>query len=381
LQDELRKKGFAVVGGSEAADTLELNRSYGQAIFKKYGLKTVPLKDFKNPKSALAFARQWPGTWVIKQNNNVNKDLTYIGQNADGSDFLEVLTSYAQHPEFSKRVVSLHKRIEGIEVGVGRFFNGTDWVGPIELNVEHTRLFPGNVGPTTNELGTLAWYTNDENHRLYKETLAKLKPFLQKIHFKGDMALNCIVNENGAYILEATPRLGSPIIHLQTALQISPWGEFLNALARGTAYDLKWRKGYGIVVFIAVPPFPFSPNTIKNHSQGLHFSLANLTPEEKSHVHFEGLALDKSNNERYIITDTYGYLLYVTGIGATIKEAQHKAYSIAEKLVIPNMFYRNDIGVKFDAIDYKKLIEWGYLNAEKKVLPILVKKKNRALAV
>ena len=36
-QDELRKAGYSVVGGSEGGDRLELDRQHAQDIFKKYG--------------------------------------------------------------------------------------------------------------------------------------------------------------------------------------------------------------------------------------------------------------------------------------------------------------------------------------------------------
>jgi cystathionine beta-lyase family protein involved in aluminum resistance len=36
---------------------------------------------------------------------------------------------------------------------VARFFNGNDWVGPIEINVEHKSFLNDNIGPLTAEMG------------------------------------------------------------------------------------------------------------------------------------------------------------------------------------------------------------------------------------
>jgi phosphoribosylamine--glycine ligase len=71
------------------------------------------------------------------------------------------------------------------------------------------------------------------------------------------MEINCIVNENEIVPLEATPRFGSPIVHLHSELHQSQWGDFLHSVASGKQYDLKWKDGYGIVILIAVPPFPY----------------------------------------------------------------------------------------------------------------------------
>ena len=151
----------------------------------------------------------------------------------------------------------LHHYIEGVEIGVGRYFNGQEWVGPIELNIEHKILFPGNLGPNTNEMGTLMWYDRNENNRLFNEVLAPLAPHLRRIDFRGDFEINCIINESGVFPLEATSRFGYPAIQLQMEFQRSSWTGFLGAVARGQSYDLDWQEGYGIVVLIALPPFPF----------------------------------------------------------------------------------------------------------------------------
>ena len=361
LQDELRVQGYAVVGGSEEADRLELDRSYAQDVFREQRLKTSVLKDFHTVDEAVAFIRKHRRSWVIKQHNDLDKHMHYIGQQPDGSDVISVLEQRRHLLDRAPEVITLHERIQGIEIGVGRYFNGIEWVGPIEFNVEHTRLLPGDLGPVTNETGTLAWYDDDEQNRLYQETLARMVPYLQKIKFKGDFALNCIVNERGAFILEATPRFGSPIIHLQQELQQSNWGEFLSAIARGQQFKLKWRRGFGIVVLIAAPPFPTSERDNAPSLYGLEFSLAHLSDDERQHIHFEEVAKGNFRPYRYYVADRYGYLAYVTGIGSSIEKAQQRVYSIADKLLIPRTFYRKDIGSRFVTEGLPRLKKIGYL--------------------
>lgn len=373
-QDEMRKAGYSVVGGSEGGDRLELDRQHAQAIFRKHGIKTVRSRYFTSIEEAIKFVRKNKGRWVLKQNGHVDKCFSYAGKMPDGSDVIDLLNNYKKCNQRECTSMDLQKRIDGIELGVARYFNGVEWVGPIEMNIEHKKLFPGGLGPKTAEMGTLIWYDDNENNRLFNDTLAKLKPYLKRINFKGDIDINCIVNEDGAVPLEATPRFGYPAIHLQSIFHVSQWGEFLKAVADGKELYMKWRRGFGIVLLIAVPPFPYQAVNNKYSPEGLRISFCEkLTEEEWSRVHFSEVmcsptlakggkgGFPRNNPADYIIAAKSGYVMCVTGAGKNAEEARRKAYSLADKIVIPKMFYRNDIGLKFVERDRMLLKKWGYL--------------------
>lgn len=367
-QDNLRKKGYSVVGGSNLGNKLENDRKYGSQIFQDYGIKTVPLTNFDGLQKAIDFVKKNKGKWVVKQNGVGTglKSLNYVGILDDGQDVIDVLENYKERKGYRDIIITLQKKIDGIEIAVGRYFNGKDWVGPLEINIEHKKLFPGDLGPTTSEMGTLTWYDDNENNKLFQETLAKLKPFLQKANFKGDMDIDCIVNSEGAFPLEATARFGSPAIHLQAEIHKSPWAEFLKAIADGKNYDLKWKSGFGIVIVITVPtsnPFPFTKAERYVSPKGINIYFdKSMTDDDFKHIHFEDVSKRKiSGKDQYYISDDRGYVLYVTAIEKTVTEARAKANKLIEKIHIPKMFYRNDIGSKFIDRDQKLLKKWGYL--------------------
>jgi phosphoribosylamine---glycine ligase len=362
IQDDLRKKGYLVVGGSEGGDRLEKERAYAQKILSTCEIKTVPTYDFDEIESAFKFVKKKGGLWVVKQNNHASA-LTYVGTMPDGSDTLEVLESYENYAT-DLRSVSLQKKVEGIEIAAGRYFNGNDWVGPIEMNIEHKRLCNGDIGPLTGEMGTLTWYDDNDNNRLFQETLEKLKPFLKKIDFRGDLDINCIVNKERAFPLEVTARFGCPSTQLQAEIHLSPWKDFLSAIAKGESFDLKYKRGFGIVVSIAVPPFPYKSISSDYYLKGANILFkSKLSKEEFDRLHFEEVILKQGlKGKKYFqIAGSNGYILYVTGFGKTIAEAQNQAYSLIDKIVIPKMFYRTDIGVKFQKNDQKLLKEWGWI--------------------
>jgi len=369
-QDRLRKKGYLVVGGSEMADKLEMDREFGQAIFKKYGLKTVTLVDFEDIEDAILHVRKNKNAWVIKRNDGMSKFMSYVGAYEDGRDVENLLMNYLQNKHLKKDKITLHERVLGIEMGVGRYFNGNDWVGPIEINFEHIKFMPGDIGPATSEMGTLAWYDDNEKNKLFQDTLEKMKPYLKEINFKGDFALNCIINEDGAYVLEATSRFGSPIIHLQSEIQNLKWFDFLLAIAKGEKYNLSWKKGYGIVLGLMVPPFPYSKNMKESLFFGVNIYFKNFSEEDFKHIHFEEVSkrVCTKNKELtienglYYISDNRGYVLYVTAVESTLEKAQKEVYRLAKNIIIPKVIYRNDIGNNFKLDQEVQLKKWGYLD-------------------
>lgn len=365
IQDKLREKGYSVFGGSKIGDLLEDNRQWSQNIFKKYGLKTLPTINFANIEKALSFLKKKVGPWVIKQNGHASKVINYVGHFSDNRDVISVLKNYRKNYGRSLGTITLQRRVYGVEVGVGRYFNGHDWVGPIEINVEHKKFFPGDLGPTTGEMGTVAWYDDNENNQLFQATLAKLKPFLTKIDYRGDFDIGCIANAKGVFTLEATPRMGSPIVHLHSELHLSPWSQFLKAIADKKPFDLKWKRGFGIVIMVSLPPFPYSKKMKGNTSFGIEVCFdSSMTNKDLKHIHFEEISLEDTGNQKnkkYYISDHRGYVLYVTAIGNTIEESRQRAHRILGKIYIPKMFYRNDIGVIFEKEGIKKLKSWNYI--------------------
>lgn len=360
-QDRLRREGYRVVGGSAGGDRLELDRSFAQQVFADCGMQVEPTYTFTDAGEALAFISQQGGAWVVKQNDH-QSHLNYVGVMDDGSDVCGVLASYQRMGICN---LSVQRCLAGVEIGVGRYFNGLDWVGPIEINQEHKGLLNCELGPKTGEMGTLMWYS--ETSRLFDETLARLRDYLHKVNFRGDIAINCFVDGNTAYPIEATARFGCPSTYLQSALHRTSWTELLNAVADGRQCDLDVREDYAIGLTLAVPPFPYRAEQFDVvSSAGLPMLFRGpLSVDEERHLHLEGVALvpdeDCEERVRTVLTSSLGYAVFVTGTGETVEIAQHAAYALAKKIVIPKVMYRTDIGERFLRGDEMRLRQFGWL--------------------
>ena len=250
----------------------------------------------------------------------------------------------------------LQKYVSGVEVAVGAFFNGHDFVYPICINFEHKRVFPGNLGPFAGEMGTLIFWTPPTNV-LFKSTLEKMKPALAESGYRGYIDINCIVNNRGIYPLEWTSRFGYPILHIQMDGILNPAGEWLYRLANGEDFELKTKKGFQIGVRLMIPSFfvteTESPETIAMYRDlPVFFKKPNLDG-----VHIEDV---KTVDGVWRIAGSSGCLLVITGSGTTVAEARKQVYSRVKNIIIQDMFYRVDIGLEW-LENSDKLQTWGYL--------------------
>jgi phosphoribosylamine---glycine ligase len=353
----LRDQGKHVIGGTPYTDRLEDDREFGQAELKKWGVPIIPNWNFSSFEEAIDFVRKNPGRYVIKSSGAAQnlKSLLFIGEEDDGKDVLQILEAYRKVWASKIKVFQLQKRVEGVEIAVGAFFNGNEFVYPINVNFEHKRLFPGNLGPMTGEMGTAMFWS--EPNRIFEATLRKMEGKLKEEKYAGYIDINCIVNSQGIYPLEFTARFGYPTIQIQSEGINMPIGEFLLSLADGSLKKFKAKSGFQVGLRIVVPPFPFKDNkTFEANSKEMVILFEKPIREG---VHIEDV---KMENNEWVITGTSGICLIVVGTGYTMRQAQQQAYSRVKNIMIPNMYYRTDIGDRWFE-DHDKLHNWGYLRS------------------
>ncbi len=214
-------------------------------------------RDFDNFDDAIAYVKENPERYVIKPSGtaaNVKRRL-FVGDEDDGQDVIRVLEAYKKSFPDEIRQFQLQRRVTGVEVAVGAFFNGKEFIYPLNVNFEHKKLFPGNIGPSTGEMGTAMFWSGP--NKLFNSTLKKMEAKLASEGYVGYIDLNCIVNGNGIYPLEFTARFGYPTISIQQEGMTTPIGQFLAELAAGANPKLKVKSGFQIGVRVVVSPFPF----------------------------------------------------------------------------------------------------------------------------
>lgn len=390
-QDALRREGKLVVGGSERGERLELDRAFGQEMCRKIGLPVVPYRDFRDFGSALAFVKENPKRWVMKKAGRVDMRLVdYKGTEEDGRDVAARLEFLKHHwnPKIPTHF-QLQEFIDGVEVAVGAWFNGEDWVMPYNVNFEHQALMPGEIGPNTGEMFSTMWHLNDRTHRIFAETLEPVTQYLRDAKHMGYVDLNGIVNATGFHPLEWTVRFGMPALMLQYRLLAGriPLGEFFDGMARGTLREHGYTPEYCVGAAVTAPPFPFdgiSEGLMRRYqlllrryirkrsdpigflfnpkfsryaelSRGVPISFPN-TPDFLDHLHF--LEVRRENGD-LVTSGADGYCFIVTDTDPTPERAGKKVLDRIQHIHGLPWIYRNDLG-QGETEKLRKLNRYGY---------------------
>ncbi|MEW6329673.1 MAG: phosphoribosylglycinamide synthetase C domain-containing protein, partial [Candidatus Micrarchaeota archaeon] len=150
-------------------------------------------------------------------------------------------------------------------------------------------------------------------------------------------------------------RFGYPTISIQMEGVTGNWGAFLQALAGRQTPELKTKKGFQVGVVVAVPPFPFTdPAAFRRYSED-----ATVIFKKPAYdgVHIADV---KMVEEDWRLAGQSGYALVITGSGLTVDDARKQVYKRVDNILIPNMFYRTDIGERW-VREGDMLHTWGYL--------------------
>jgi phosphoribosylamine--glycine ligase len=359
-QDRLRADGYRVIGGSLFGDRLENDREFGQRVLGELGFRTAPTRTFTDFARGIEFIRARPRRYVFKLNGSFTSSWrNYVGLADDGSDVVALLLGQeARLLAIGARDASfvLMDHVHGVETGIGAYFNGERFLEPACLDWEHKRFFAGDLGELTGEMGTLVTYQDTQT--LFSRTLATLAPRLRESGYVGYINLNTIINDDGIWPLELTCRFGYPGFAILDALQSEPWAAMFAKMLDRTSTAFGTRPGFAVGVVLTVPPFPYRYGYAEI-SKGLPILLhPQLSATERDRLHFGEVA---SVDGQLVASGIVGYLMVANGVGASVRDAQREAYALAQKVFVPNLRYRTDIGDAFIESGHATLRRLGYL--------------------
>jgi phosphoribosylamine--glycine ligase len=353
--EKLRASGKYVFGGTPYTDKLELDRNFGQDELKKHKINILPFKEFHTFKDAIRYVENHPNAYVIKPSGDTQewKQLLFVGNDDEGLDVIRILKAYEKSWGDDFGTFQLQRKVKGVEISIAAFFNGTQFLNPVNITFEHKKLFPKELGVSTGEMGTSMFWTKDSP--IFDRTLKKFEATLAKSGFRGHIDINCIVNGVGIYPLEFTSRFGFPQIFIQRAGLAEPISDLLYGVASGEKSQIQVKKGFQVGSYIVVPPFPYDDKkTFELFSKDavVVFKKDKIEGVHPMHV--------KKVNDEWLITGNTGIAVLVAGTGLTMRDAQKMMYNRISNVIINNGYYRTDIGDRWFE-DSDKLWSWGLL--------------------
>ena len=359
LAQELREQGKAVVGGTPNTDRLEEDRGYAMEVLEDHDVNTIEHREFESFEAGIEYVEENPAPYVIKPLGEVQnvKRLLYVGDEDDGSDVVDVLRAYEKAWGHRMKGFQLQRKVAGVEIAICGFFDGNEFVDQVNFNFEHKKLFPGNIGPQTGEMGTsMFWGGRNE---LFEQTLGKLEDWLANEGYVGSIDMNCIVNETGIYPLEFTPRFGYPTITLQEESIESSTAEFFHGLAHGNDPEPEVHRGFQVCIRVVLPPFPFDDE--ETYAENSRNAAVVFQTESRGGVHLEDT---KRVDGQWRVAGENGMPIVVTGKGETMQKARDQCYGRVEDIAMPNLYYRDDIGERWLRGEGDRLQAWGYLGPQ-----------------
>jgi phosphoribosylamine--glycine ligase len=348
LADKLRKSGVPTVGASSFADKLEQDRKFGFDVMEEAGIKVPLTAEFTKFDEVDDFldenGEKDDGTerrFVFKPSGEgLPCHLTYCS--IDRGDLEEYL-KYVE-ANYSKDVDSfiLQEFIEGVVVSSELWCDGTKFLRPGNHTLEVKAFMDGNLGPATGCSGNILWI-EEGPCRIINNGVAKVEAACVEAGHVGPMDLNAVVNGEGVFALEWTPRFGYDATPTQMFLINGSIGQFFSDVARGQASEVPMRGGFAAGVRLSIPPYPLEP------SKPEHVQL--VRPNEG--IPIRGLT-EKNAGALYFyeVMEKEGALVHSCGTGLVACamgvadrpwDAFCQPYKTLKELKIPEKQYRTDM--------------------------------------
>lgn len=345
-----------VIGGPPDVARLENDRMFANEMMQKYGIPTVRMERFTSFQDAKSFVEKEQGAWALKHNAQVDRDLAHVSFEPDDMiEFLEWLDKNwkdlapGKSPDFV-----LQEAVKGVEFAVTTFFDGQRFRSEAcYLNQEEKKLLDGGNGPSTGQMGEIG--LSVPNARLFRETLAKIEPFLKEQGYVGWADMNCIVTGPDSLVpLEFTiGRPGYPTLYSWCEMLEEPVGDFLARMAKADPEPVKMSDAVNCTLVLATGTFP-NQHPTRNKLAIVH----GLDKTGLRHVWLGEVGVE--DGKIYGAGDM-GYIAVVTAKDDTIPLAVRKAYDTMDKLdVVPYAIRRMDIG-KRAMEELPQIAQWGWL--------------------
>jgi phosphoribosylamine--glycine ligase len=339
----LRARGVNVFAPSQRVADLEIKRGVGLKFLEDHGIEVPEYTLFKTLKEAEQHVLDTKEQYVFKTlGDEEDKSLTFVGKSPQ--QLVQQLRDWQAEGMTLKGEVMLQKFVKGMEFAVASWVGKNGFIGLPRESFEHKKLYAGEKGQNTGEMGTVMKYV--KNSALFDEVLKPLEEDLVKMGAFTNVDVNCIIDKSGkVWPLEFTCRFGWPQFNLDLfAIKGDPIQWMIDACQGDDS--IKASSDVIVGVCLVVPDFPVS-----NEDRGL--AIYGITDKIQKHIQPQfikaGSFIDDVDGELEEVKGwvTAGsYVAIAVNTGKDIDEAIKNTYKIVDEISISNLGYRTDIGVK-----------------------------------
>ena len=349
LADRLEDAGIATFGPSALAAQLEGSKAFTKQLCQRHHIPTAGFAQFTDVDAAKAHVRAHGAPLVVKADGLAAGKGVTVAQTTDQA--LAALDAIAAGTfgelgaaGGAAASIVIEDFIDGEEASFFALVDGETAL-PLAGAQDHKAVGEGDTGPNTGGMGAYSpapILDNAMADRVMRDIVAPTVRGMaaEGMPFKGVLYAGLMITADRPQLLEYNVRFGDPECQVLMARLKS---DILPALmaARGGElghFDLRWHDEPALCVVMASKGYPgaYEKDTpIKG--------LRALEAEEKAGggvtVFHAGTAADGDD-----YTATGGRVLGITARGATVAEAQTRAYAAVDRIDWKDGFCRRDIG-------------------------------------
>ncbi|PZO78922.1 MAG: phosphoribosylamine--glycine ligase [Mesorhizobium amorphae] len=334
LADRLRADGILVFGPSEAAARLEGSKGFTKELCAEFAIPTAAFRRFSDLGAAEAYLSERGAPIVVKADGlAAGKGVTVAESVEEGVDALR-----ACFAEPGAEVV-IEDFLQGEEASLFCLCDGTRAV-VFGTAQDHKRVGEGDTGPNTGGMGAYSPAPVMTEEMLARAMREIVEPTLEGMRergtpFSGVLFAGLMITPSGPQLIEYNVRFGDPETQ---ALMLRLESDLLALLAACAKDDLseaapRWSADAALGVVMAAEGYPGEPRK-GGVIRGLEAAQA-----DGALVFHAGTATRDGE-----LVAAGGRVLTVVARGASVADAQAKAYRAVDRVEWADGFCRRDIG-------------------------------------
>jgi phosphoribosylamine--glycine ligase len=339
LVDDLTVAGIKAFGPSKAAAQLEGSKAFTKDLCAEFNIPTAAYRRFTDAEAAKAYLRGYGVPIVVKADGlAAGKGVVVATSFEEAEEAVDMMIGGGLGAAGAEVVIEAF--LEGEEASFFALCDGTHAV-PFGTAQDHKRVFDGDKGPNTGGMGAYS-PAPVLTPELQARTIAEIiEPTLAGMRARGTpytgiLYAGLMLTESGPQLIEYNARLGDPETQVLLPRLKSDLVTALLAACDGAlnGLSLQWSNEAALTVVMAAQGYP---GAVERGSEirGIEGAQA---PNDVIVFH----AGTKQDGKRILANG--GRVLNVTALGATISEAQAKAYEAVSRIDWPEGFCRRDIG-------------------------------------
>lgn len=338
--DRFRAAGLKCFGPDAQCARLEGSKAWSKAFMQRHGIPTAEHRTFTSLEEALAYLEQASLPVVIKADGlAAGKGVVIAHSREEGRRALHDMLDARVFGSAGAQVV-VEEFLPGEEASFIALVDG-DHILPLASSQDHKARDDGDQGPNTGGMGAYSpapvlsdAIAQAALEQIVRPTMAEM--VRRGMPYQGVLYVGLMIKDGQPRLVEYNVRFGDPECQV---LMMRLGGQALDLMLACTdgrleQMQVNWADDHAMTVVMAAKGYP------GNYAKHTEIKGVDTCPEDSFHMVFHAGTVRADGK----LLANGGRVLNVTARGATLAQAQQRAYDMVDMIDWPDGFCRRDIG-------------------------------------